>query len=169
MRSRFMVALSAALLGALLIAAPASAAAPQMERTLLDDLFVAPFLSDACGVQVHARVTGQLTLRLFTDADGNPVREVDNGAIDVRLWSAYGEIHAKNVGVDRVTYMDDGSVVIVSIGSVNSFSTPGDGRVYSDVGRSLLVIDANGDETFTPLNGQHDPDQLGAICAVLGG
>jgi hypothetical protein len=168
MRSRFMVALTAALLGPFLIAAPASAAQPEMERISLDDLFVAPFLSDACGVEVHGQVTGHLTLRLFTDADGNPVREVDNGAIDVRLWSVYGEIHAKNAGVDRVTYVDDGSVVIVSIGNVNSFSVSGDGRVYSDVGRSLLVIDANGDETFTPLNGQHDRDQLGAICSVLG-
>jgi hypothetical protein len=163
-----MVALTAALLGAFLIAAPASAAQPQMERMPIDDLFVAPLLSDACGVEVNVHVTGHLTLRLFTDADGNPVREVDNGAIDARLWSVNGEIHAKNVGVDRVTYMDDGSVVIVSIGSVNSFSVPRDGRVYSDVGRSLLVIDANGDVTFTPLNGQHDPDRIGAICSVLG-
>jgi hypothetical protein len=38
----------------------------------------------------------------------------------------------------------------------------------ADVGRAILVIDANGDETFTPLGGQHDPDQIAAACSVLG-
>jgi len=89
-------------------------------------------------------VTGHVTFRLFTDADGNPVREVNNYATRIHWWSVNGDIHAQDVGADRATYMDDGGIVIIIIGSVQSFSIPGRGRVYSDVGRSMLVIDANG-------------------------
>jgi hypothetical protein len=73
------------------------------------------------------------------------------------------------VGADRVTYLEDGGVIVIVIGSVQSFSIPGQGRVYADVGRTMLEIDAAGNVTATPLGGQHDPDQVAAICGVLGG
>ena len=157
------------LLGALLVTAPVSAARPQQDRIAIDDLFVDDFLSDACGVEVTVRATGHVILRTFTDADGNPISEVNNFAVDLHWSSENGEIHAKDVGVDRVTYLADGGLVDIIIGSVQSFSIPGQGRVYADVGRSMLEIDANGDATLTPLDGQHDPDQVGAICGFLGG
>ncbi len=155
-------------LGAVLLAAPVGAAQPEQVRVPIDDLVVDGELSAACGVEVNLHATGHITFRLFTDADGNPVSEVNNYAIDLRWWSANGEIHAKDVGADRVTYIDDGSIVVIIIGNVQSFSAPGEGRVYSDVGRAMLVIDANGDATLTPLGGQHDSDQIDAICSILG-
>jgi hypothetical protein len=167
-RRRVLRVTSLGLLAALLIVAPVSATQPQMERIELDDLFVNPFLSEACGVEVTMRLTGHLTFRLFTDADGNPVGEVDNYIIHIRSWSVNGEIHANNVHLDRVTYLDDGSVVIVMAGNHDSASTPGEGRFFSDVGRSMLVIDADGNETLTPLGGQHDTDLVAAACSILG-
>jgi hypothetical protein len=94
---------SLGLLAALLIAAPVAAAQPLMERIELDDQFVNPFLSDACGVEVTMHLTGHLTFRLFSDADGDPVSELDNFVIHIRSWTVYGEIHANNVHLDRVT------------------------------------------------------------------
>jgi hypothetical protein len=156
------------LLGAALVVAPVSAGKPETDRLSVDDTFVDDELSDACGVEVNAHVTGHVTFRLFTDAAGNPFREVNNYATRIHWWSVNGDIHAQDVGADRATYLDDGSIVVIIIGSVQSFSIPGQGRVYSDVGRSMLVIDANGDQTFTPLSGQHDPDFMAAVCGVLG-
>jgi hypothetical protein len=163
-----MRAVGLGLLGAALVAGPVSAAKPETERVPIDETFVDDELSAACGVVVNAHVTGHITFRLFSDAGGNPVRELNNYATQIRWWSDNGEIHAQDVGADRVTYLDDGSIIVIIIGSVQSFSIPGEGRVYSDVGRSMLVIDSNGDATFTPLGGQHDEDQLAAICGVLG-
>jgi len=156
------------LLGAALVVAPANAGKPETERVPIDETFVDEELSNACGVEVNAHVTGHITFRLFTDANGNPVREVNNYATRIHWWSISGDIHAQDVGADRATYLDDGSIVVIIIGSVRSFSIPGQGRVYSDVGRSMLVIDANGDPTFTPLGGQHDPDFVAAVCSFLG-
>lgn len=155
-------------LGAVLVAAPVSAGKPQVDRQAVDDTFVDSFLSDACGVEVNAHVTGHVIFRTFTDAGGNPVREVNNYALSLLWWSENGDIHAKDVGIDRATYLEDGSVLVIIIGNVQSFSIPGQGRVYADVGRVMIEIDAAGNETVTPLGGQHDPDQLGAICGVLG-
>ena len=155
-------------LGAVLVATPVSAGKPDMERVVVDDTFVDLVLSAACGVEVNAHVTGHATFRVFTDAAGNPVRELNNFALSVLWWSENGAIHAKDVGVDRVAYFEDGSVLQFIIGSVQSFSIPGQGRVYADTGRTMLEVDAAGNVTVTPLGGQHDPDQLGAICAVLG-
>jgi hypothetical protein len=156
------------LLGATLLAGPVSAGRPEQVKETVDDVFVDPVLSAACGVDVSAHVTGHAVFRLFTDADGNPVRELNNYAIDVVWSSVNGEIHAKDVGADRVTYLDDGGIVLVIIGNVQSFSAPGQGRVYADVGRVMIEFDAAGNLTVTPLGGQHDEDQLEAICGILG-
>ena len=155
-------------LGALLITAPVTAGQPDTERVIVDDMFVDDFLSAACGVEVNAHVSGHATFRVFTDADGNPIRELNNFALDVVWWSENGEIHAKDVGADRLTFFEDGSLQLIIIGNVRSFSIPGQGRVYADVGRVMIEVDAAGNETVTPLGGQHDPDQLAAICGVLG-
>ncbi len=155
-------------LGAVLVASPASAGKPDRDKQSVDDAFVDPFLSQACGAEVNAHVTGHVIFRTFTDASGNPVREVNNYALSVHWWSENGDIRARDVGIDRATYFDDGSVLVIIIGNVQSFSIPGQGRVYADVGRTMIEIDAAGNQTVTPLGGQHDPDQLGAICGVLG-
>jgi hypothetical protein len=165
---RFGRAMALGLLGAALVVAPVSAGKPETIREPIDTTFLDDDLTAACGVDVHVHETGHITFRTFTDADGNPVREVNNYAVRVRLWSVNGEIRAQNVGADHATYLDDGSIVVFIAGNVVSFSIPGEGRFYSDVGRSMLVIDANGDPTFTPLSGQHDPDFEAAVCSVLG-
>lgn len=160
-----------AVLGTALLATPASAARPQQVRSQVDDVFVDDFLSETCGVAITAHVTGHFIVRLFTDAHGAPIREVNNYALSVRFSSDSASIFAKDVGVDRVTYLADGSLIQVIIGSVQSFSSPGMGRVYADVGQQTLRItfDENGDPAFELVSshGQHDDDQLDVICSIL--
>lgn len=160
------------LLTAMLVAAPANAGKPQMERVTVDDQFVDDFLSEACGTEVTLHFTGHVIFRLFTDADGNPVRELHTFGLAGTYESENGTIHVRDVGADRITYLADGSLIQVVIGNVRSFSIPGQGRVFADVGRSIFQItfDANGDPIFTFISssGQHDDSDLEAICSVLG-
>lgn len=160
------------LLGALLVAGPVNAGAPQIEKVPVDEQFHDDFLSAACGVDVTTHLTGHSIHRTFTDADGNPVHEVNNYAFTWTFSSENGQIVAHDVGADRVTYLDDGSLIVIIIGNVQSFSIPGQGRAHSDVGRSRLEItfDENGDPSFelTPLSGHHDENAVDAICSVLG-
>ena len=166
-------ALVLGLFAALALALPVQAAQPTTERIPIDDHFVDDFLSDECGTEITADVTGHITIRVWEDAGGNPVREVNNFAVTLRWSSEHGSVVAKDVGADRITYLDDGSIIQVVIGSVQAFSAKGMGRIYADTGRTVIHItfDDEGEPIFEVLRqvGQHDEDQLAAICAALGG
>lgn len=161
------------LLGVVLAAAPANAAGkPVMERIVVDETFVDAFLSTECGTPVTVVVSGHFMTRSWFGADGNPVRELNNYALTVTWSSANGSITAKDVGADRATFLN-GNIVVIIIGNVTSISIPGQGRIYSDVGRAQFEITfgAPGQEPtfeYTPLSGQHDDNQVEAICSVLG-
>jgi len=160
------------LLGAMLVGAPVNAGKPATERVVIDEVFVDEFLSEACGAEVTAQITGHITFRMFTDAAGNTVRELNNYAIGGIYQSANGTVRVRDVGVDRVSYLADGSIIQVIIGNVRSFSIPGQGRVYSDVGQSTfhITFDVTGVPTFTLISqhGQHDESDVEALCSVLG-
>jgi hypothetical protein len=169
---RFVRILGLSVLGAMLVGAPVNAAKPVTERVVIDDVFVDGFLSEECGAEVTAQFTGHITFRMFTDAAGNTVRELNNYAIGGTYRSVNGSVRFRDVGVDRVTYLADGSIIQVVIGNVRSFSIPGQGRVYSDVGQSTfnITFDANGEPIFTLISqhGQHDESDVEALCSVLG-
>lgn len=166
-------ALVLGLLAALALAVPVQAARPTVERIPVDDHLVDDFLTEACGTEIRADVTGHITIRVWEDGDGDPVREVNNFAVTIRWSSEHGSVLAKDVGVDRITYLDDGSIIQVVIGSVQAFSAKGLGRIYADTGRTVfhITFDEDGEPIFDMLrqSGQHDEDQLGAICTALGG
>ncbi|MEO5884740.1 MAG: hypothetical protein ABIQ58_04410 [Candidatus Limnocylindrales bacterium] len=165
--------LAMAAMGLGLLTSPVSAAKPQTERIVVDESFADTFLTDECRVPVTTQITGHITLRLFTDGNGDPVREVNNYALTARYTSASASIVAKDVGVDRITYLPDGSLIRVVIGNVQSFAAPGKGRVYANVGQTTfhITFDTNGDPIFDVIgsHGQHDPDQVSAICSILAG
>ena len=160
-------------LSTLLLAAPAMAGKPTMERVAVDDLFVDDFLSEVCGTEVTGHITGHITFRAFDDPSGTTVRELNNYALTAEFISAQATIRAKDVGVDRVSYQPDGSIINVIVGNVQSFQVPGQGRVYADVGQTTVHItfDENGEASVEVLDtaGQHDDDQLDELCAVLAG
>lgn len=170
-RSLVLASLATAL--ALALASPVSAAKPDMERIDLNDSQLDPELTAACGFDVHVVGQGHITFRVFSDASGVPVREVNNYAVRVTFSSEWGSVSVADVGADRVTYLPDGSLILVVIGNVQSVNIPGEGRVYFDVGRVVnqITFDASGTPTFTVLAeaGQHEGDQLEAFCTALGG
>jgi len=161
----------ACLLGVVVTTA-AAAGQPTMERVEIADVGIhEDFLSDACGFDVWVDSSGQVTFRLFTDADGNPTREVNNYAIRVRFYSEFGSVSTVNVGPDRVTYLDDGSLMLFITGNVQPIQAPGEGRVYSDVGWTQLHITFpdEGDPIveFVSAAGQHWGDAVEVICGLL--
>jgi hypothetical protein len=165
-------ALALAALATLLLAAPTAAAKPEMDHVQVDDVFVDGFLSEMCGTEITAHVTGHITFRAFVDGDV-VVRELNNYALSAVYESAHGSVRVKDVGVDRVRYLADGSIVNVIVGNVQSIQVPGQGRVYSDVGQATIHItfDENGEGTVEVLSsaGQHDEDQVGPLCDALDG
>ena len=160
------------LLGAMLVAAPVSAAQPVIDRQSVDDTFVDEFLTEACGVEVTAHITGHVTFRVFLDANGDPARELNNYGIAVTFESENGIVRAVDTGADRITHLPDGSLVLTIIGNARSINIPGQGRVHFNVGTTTLLItfDANGDASVELLSqhGQHDETETEAICSVLG-
>lgn len=161
-----------ATLALLVVAGPASAAAPLQDHVVIDDRFTDEFLSDACGVEVTAHFTGHIGFRAWFDEVGEPLRERNTFALSGVYSSANGAVRVRDVGVDRVTYEPDGFVNVI-VGNVQSIQVPGKGRVYSDVGQTTLrfTLDEAGqivDIELVGQAGQHDDDQTEALCGILG-
>lgn len=162
-----------ALTACLAVASPVAAGKPIMERIPISDVGILdPFLTEACGFDVFVDATGHVTFRLFTDAEDNPLREVNNFGIRLRYHSEGGSVRTVDVGVDRVTHNADGSITQVIIGNVQSIQVPGQGRVSSDVGQTTLLItfpDPEGPPEVELIKqaGQHDADSIAILCEAL--
>jgi hypothetical protein len=146
--------------------------ATEVERVPIDDVGVHDdFLSDACGFDVWFDGSGHITFRLVSDADGNPLREVNNYAVRVGYSSEFGSLSTVDVGPDRVTYEADGSITVFTTSNIQSLIAPGEGRVYSDVGWTQLRITFpdEGDPVveFVAAAGQHWGDSVEVICGLL--
>ena len=110
-----------AVLGALLVVvlgATAAAAQPPVKEVIqLNDTFVDPFLSEACGVEVTLTVTGRVTHFTFPD---RPVglQELFTVNADVVATAGDNQIRARNVGADVVRVAPDGTVILTTTGQV---------------------------------------------------
>ncbi len=157
----------------LLVMSPVAAAKPVMEHLQIHDIGLHDdFLSEACGFDVWVDAVGVITFRVWLDAEDNPIREVNNFGVRIRYYSEWGSIRTQDVGADRAIYHPDGSVTLTVIGNVQSIQVPGQGRVYSDVGRVSFHVtfpDPEGEPVFELLSvtGQHSDDQLSVICDLL--
>lgn len=168
--------LASALLGLALFAQPAAAAKPQMERVPVADVGVLDEgLTDACGFDVRVDATGHITFRVFSDAAGNPTREVNNFAIRVHFYSEFASFDSVNVGPDRVTYLDDGSIILATTGNIQPITVPGQGKVVADSGQSVFHVtfpEDGSDPIFELIRqpGNHtEGDPTPIVCDVLDG
>jgi hypothetical protein len=147
---------------------------PVMEKVPISDIGVLDeFLTEICGFDVHIDATGHIIFRTFVDADGNPVREVNNFGVHLRIYSEWESLRVVDVGVDRIAYNEDGSITQIIIGNVQSIQLPGQGRVYSNVGRTVIQItfpDPESHPVFEVIrqSGQHSEiSQEDVICDAL--
>jgi hypothetical protein len=172
MRRRIALILASALLAIGVVAQPAAAGKPQMDRVDINDVGVLDeFLTDACGFDVWLDVAGHAIFRVYADAAGNPIRELNTFAIRRTIYTENGSISTVDVGPDRVVYNADGSVDLWTTGNIGSLTVPGQGRVYANTGWTHfhITFDENGNANFEFVNdaGQHLGDEVAVICDVL--
>jgi hypothetical protein len=160
----------------MVLASPVVAAQPVMEKIQINDIgIVDEFLTEACGFEVLVDVTGHVTFRAWLDADENPIRELNNFAVKARFYTDAASFRTVDVGIDRVTHNADGSILLVVIGNIQPIHLPGQGRVYSDVGRTVTLLtfpDPEGEPVVEILHqsGQHDEEfPVDIVCDFLAG
>ena len=161
-------------LASLLVASPVAAAKPLIEHIPIRDVGIYDeFLSEACGVDVWLDALGVVSFRVWLDSDDNPIRELNTFGLRLTYYSEAGSVRTVDVGADRAIYHADGSVTLTVIGNVRSIQVPGEGRVFSDVGRvsfHFTFPDPEEEPEVEVLSvaGQHsesDPTEL--ICNLL--
>jgi hypothetical protein len=105
-----------AALGALLVvvlgATAAAAQAPEKEVIPIDEMFVDPFLSEECGVEVTVTETGRVTV--FTFPDGTVLQSLTTLNVEVVLTAGDN----RDVGIDQVRVQPDGTVILSIVGQV---------------------------------------------------
>jgi hypothetical protein len=103
--------------GAALLSPPATAAPPQIDREVVDDVFDDDFLTDECGVPVETRVTGRIANRSFDDS-GTGVVNVFTINLTFTATSGDNTVRFKDVGGDVLKVLPDGTLVLAVIGQI---------------------------------------------------
>ena len=164
----------ACLLGAMVVA-PVAAVPPETERIEINDVgLLDEGLTDLCGFDVWVDGSGHITFRRFIDTEGNPTHEVNNFAIQVRYYSEFGEVRTRDIGPDRVWFLDDGNRIVYITGNIQVINAKGEGRLWSNNGwvKVLVTVDENGEDIAFDViatAGPHSDEDAGLIaCELLG-
>lgn len=129
-----------AVLGALLVvvlgATAAAAQAPEKEVIPIDETFVDPGLSEACGVEVTITLTGRVTHLTFPD---RPVGLQELFTVNMTVVATAGDnqIRVRNVGADVVRVTPDGTAILITTGQV-PFAFTGVLKINLDTGEVIL-------------------------------
>jgi hypothetical protein len=169
---RSLAGLSAAALaaGAALALPPSlAAAAPPFTREQLIVDFTRPVA--LCAFPVVAHSEGTLTGKIYTDANGVLVHEVDNVQRSYTITysnPANGKSISTNLG-GTVTYdfFPDGSSTYVIAGLERMFIAHGQGPIAKQVGRIVVHVAPDGTQTTVFQAGRWDDDLAGPICSYL--
>jgi hypothetical protein len=152
---------------AVLAAMPASQALanpPTMETVHITSTGVAPGFSQACGFTIMRHRDTTITLRSFTDHNGNLVREVENFR-ETGYFSANGiTLDYNQVGPGQATHYPDGSILVASNGLFFNVRLPGGN--FHLAGRFWTLVDANDnviDEGFSGV----DHRDIDDFCSAL--
>ncbi|MCA1569637.1 MAG: hypothetical protein LC798_04805 [Chloroflexi bacterium] len=180
---RVVLSLLAALLLVAAFAIPVAAAKPTVERDDFTEVFLDEFLTDACGFDVWITVSGHAISRVWTDAEGNFVREVFNIGVVGSMTAGSATLHFVDAGMDKATALPGGGVQVEIHGNLRLVTVKGKGPVIGATGRFVFqetpVLDEEGnpvlDEEGNPVfnfeliadSGLRVEENLEALCAVL--
>jgi hypothetical protein len=144
----------------------AFATKPEFITIQVDETFVS---GECNGFAVIEHVEGTVKASFRLAQNGNPAMEI----LRFRLRHTFsnsetGEsLTSPDVGIDKVTFNEDGPLTVAVIGIVTRVVVPGEGPVFVHLGR--IVFDAaTGEVVFEA--GRHDDfaDLLPALCSALG-
>ena len=145
--------------------ASAFAAKPEIITIQVDDTIEI----GACdGFTVIEHVEGTVKISTHFDQDGNFTMQLIRFSLrHTYTNSETGEtLISPDVGIDKITVHQDGSVTIAVIGIVARIVIPGEGLVFAHLGR--IVFDASTGEVIFEA-GQHDAleDLFPVLCSAL--
>jgi hypothetical protein len=149
----------------MLAVAPAEAVKPFIMKVPVD--FTDTF--DDCGFTIVHHVQGSITVHVFFDKNGNPKTEIDTFALTESFTNPDNgmSFSTQSVGPDIISFKNDGSVTVASIGIISHVVLKGQGEIAARVGKIVFTFDASGNFTGTSFEaGKHD-ELLPAICAAL--
>jgi hypothetical protein len=137
------------------VTTPAAAAPPTIDRWTIDEHFYDDWVSEQCGFDVWAHVTGHAAFRMF-DGEGTGPLSVFTINATLVLSSGDRSYKLKDVGADVVQQRPDGSVDVSIIGQV-PFGHKG-----------LYRFDPNtGDVLHEPT--RQTFDEIWTVCEALAG
>jgi hypothetical protein len=158
--------LAPVLIGALVVAPTALAAAPDVAVIPIDFSFTPPALSAACGFPVTRDVQGTLTVRDFYK-DGSFARELDQYRL-VETLSANGRtLVGRTTQQIQVTMLADGSYTVAFMATDFRVPVEGAGVAFGSVGRLVLLFGS--DDTLLAVSqdvGNVQGDYA-ALCGAL--
>ena len=120
MRTRRMLGsvLGAATAFVLMLGGTASAVGPPERETItFSDTFEDEFLSEECGVDVTISIDGWVTILTFPDQPVGP-QELSSVHFDLVASAGGNRVRFKDVGIDLVSVMPDGTAVLMVVGQV---------------------------------------------------
>jgi hypothetical protein len=152
-------------------ATSAMAKPPAWETVTVDDTYLLPITSAACGFEVYKHDFGTLEIQTTELPDGT-VRIHD---LAVHLDSVISApstgqsllVHPGGAGTRNVTLHPDGSITYLAHGTDGMITVEGVGVVYASSGMLRIETDPGGNVTEV-LRGLHSED-FSALCPYLVG
>jgi hypothetical protein len=130
-----------------------------------DDTIVDEDLSDFCGFEVTARLSGHFFVTVFHKKDGSTDRVTAHPSFRSTYSSSTASITTTDVGLDRIVENEDGTISIFGTG-IHLKLDSGE----KAIGLWQLVLDSSGGLISEEYHGRFDVDAEGtgeAICAAL--
>ena len=161
---RFLTVVLSVLLSLILVTS-AFAAKPDLFVIPVDDTFVAGSCEE---FDVIEHVEGRIKVSTHIDNDGNFSMEIARFSLRHTYTNSVtgASLRSQDVGIDKIVFEEDGSATVAVIGIIAHIVVPGEGPVFSHLGR--IVFDFfTGEVLFVA--GPHDDfaDLLPALCSAL--
>jgi hypothetical protein len=152
-------------------ATSAMAGPPAWETVTVDDTYLLPTTSAACGFEVYKHDFGTLEIQTMELSDGT-VRIHD---VSVRIDSVISApstgqsvlVHPAGTGGRNITLHPDGSITYLAHGTDGMITVEGVGLVYASSGMVRIETDSSGDVTEVT-HGLHS-ENFTALCPYLVG
>ena len=124
---------------AMLAPAPAEAVPPSILKIPVDTTFTR---SAPCGFPIVRHIEGHLTIHTFFDTNGNPRFEITNFALTVTFTNPANGMASTTptVNTDIVTFQQDGSATLATVGLFGHFIIKGQGEVAAAVGKIVFTL-----------------------------
>jgi hypothetical protein len=124
-------------------------------------------ITGQCGFPVGGHIDGREIVTTFTDADGNPVKQIVTfpaNRLTLTNLRSGTEVTVMSTGSSQLRARSDGSTIARAMGHGVFFPNPitGEPGLWYLSGKGTAVLDADGNETSSSLAGR-----LVDLCASL--